>query len=148
MKGGCTSATLKKALLCAVFRQQQKAKREPGDGPGPARTVGFLGAKGGVGTTTLACNFASTLRQETAQPVLLADFDLHSGLVAFLTGLEPQYSIADALQMMERLDRTCWEALVAKCPDGLEVITSPGLNESRELEAKLLPELLLLVKPF
>ena len=48
------------------------------------KIIGFLSAKGGCGSTTLACHIAWELQNQTRKNVLLADLDLTSGLVGFL----------------------------------------------------------------
>ena len=54
----------------------------------------FLPAKPGVGTSTLALNISVAMAQNTK--VLLADFDLNCGLIAFMLKLASHYSLVDA----------------------------------------------------
>jgi Flp pilus assembly CpaE family ATPase len=68
-------------------------------------------------------------------------------MIAFLMGLDPQYSIVDAIQNVDRLDRACWSAIVAH-GDGLEVVASPGRLGKDELPAEDLRRVFNLVRSF
>jgi pilus assembly protein CpaE len=89
------------------------------------KVIGFLSAKGGCGSTTLACHVAADLRRQTDQRVLLADLDLTSGMVGFLMKVAANYSILDAVTNLGRLDESLWKALVAEWKPGIGVIPSP-----------------------
>jgi pilus assembly protein CpaE len=90
------------------------------------KVVGFLSAKGGCGATTLACHIATELHRLTRRSVLLADFDLTSGLVGFLMKTPSSYSILDALKNLARLDESLWKALIVEHKPDLAVIPSPA----------------------
>jgi pilus assembly protein CpaE len=131
LKSSCDAETLKRAVMYAIVRRKSQANSAQAPAV-PSRVIGVIGSKGGVGTTTLACNLASELHRQTAQKVLLADLDPDGGNVAFLTGIECKYSILDAISNSQRLDVSCWDAIVAQAPDGLHIISSAGLpGESR-----------------
>jgi pilus assembly protein CpaE len=91
------------------------------------RVFAFVGAKGGVGTTTLAVNVAASLATADAKsPVLMLDLHATShGDAALLLGVEPRFSIVDALENVGRLDATYLKSLVARTRDGLDVLSSP-----------------------
>jgi pilus assembly protein CpaE len=146
LKSSCDAETLKRAVSYAIVRR--KSQSNPAHAPSvPSRVIGVIGAKGGVGTTTLACNLASELRQQTAQKVLLADLDPDGGNVAFLTGIECKYSIMDAISNSQRLDVSCWEAIVAQAPDGLHIISSAGLPGETRPETGSLRDVLTFTQP-
>jgi pilus assembly protein CpaE len=86
-----------------------------------------MGVKGGVGSTTIACNLAVELRRQTDKKTLLADLDLDGGMVGFLTGAESGYTILDAAGNIDRLDLSLWEGLVSHCPGDVDVLRSPSL---------------------
>jgi pilus assembly protein CpaE len=86
----------------------------------------FLGAKGGSGTTTLACNFAVSLAQESGQSTLLIDLDLPLGDAALNLGIVAEYSTINALQNSNRLDASFLATLLIKHSSGVSVLAAPG----------------------
>jgi pilus assembly protein CpaE len=86
----------------------------------------FLGAKGGAGTTTLACNFAVSLAQESGQNTLLIDLDLPLGDAALNLGIVAEYSTINALQNSNRLDSAFLTTLLIKHSSGVSVLAAPG----------------------
>jgi pilus assembly protein CpaE len=110
---------LRKAL---ERRDTERSKSESAKPSG--RIVAFLSAKGGCGATTVACHVAVELARLTPK-VLLADLDIDAGMVGFLMKSKSQYSIADALNNMHRLDTSYWKALVSNGIPGLEIISAP-----------------------
>lgn len=73
----------------------------------------FVGAKGGVGTTTIAVNVATALAQAMEdERTLLMDFHLSYGDAAVFLGAAPRFSVADALENTHRLDEAFFESLV------------------------------------
>jgi pilus assembly protein CpaE len=91
----------------------------------------FLGAKGGSGTTTIACNFAVSLAklaesQGTKQTTLLIDLDLPLGDAALNLGIVAEYSTINALQNSARLDSNFLSTLLIKHSSGVSVLAAPG----------------------
>lgn len=75
----------------------------------------FIGAKGGVGTTTIAVNVATALAQAIEdERTLLMDFHLSYGDAAVFLGAEPRFSVADAMENTHRLDEAFFESLVVQ----------------------------------
>jgi pilus assembly protein CpaE len=102
----------------------------------------FLGAKGGSGTTSIACNFSSALARESGKKTLLIDLHLPLGNVALELGVKPQYSIVDALRNAARLDSNFLSKLLSKHRSGLFVLASPDkftpIQVSKDAIEKLL----------
>jgi Flp pilus assembly CpaE family ATPase len=96
----------------------------------PKKTGGklmvFLGAKGGDGVTTLACNFAVSMAQESSQSTLLIDLDLPLGDAALNLGVQAEYSTINALQNAARLDSSFFSKLLVKHSTGVSVLAAPG----------------------
>ncbi|MGD0800543.1 MAG: AAA family ATPase [Terracidiphilus sp.] len=97
----------------------------------PAKKTGgklmvFLGAKGGDGVTTLACNFAVAMAQESGQSTLLIDLDLPLGDAALNLGVVAEYSAINALQNAGRLDSSFLSKLLVKHSSGVSVLAAPG----------------------
>jgi len=99
--------------------------------------VAVLGAKGGVGNTTIAVNIAAALAAEKDSSVIIAD--LHAaahGDVGLLFGVEPRFSIVDALENVRRLDAAFLKGLVVRAKPGLDVLTSPETPSVRPPESR------------
>jgi len=62
----------------------------------PGKIVTVFSTKGGVGTSVIAANLASTLAKRTAAPVALVDIDLQFGDAAVLFNMSPRHTIVDA----------------------------------------------------
>ena len=93
---------------------------------GPAGAVfAFLGAKGGVGTTTAAVNVATELSRLESGSVLLIDFHLAHGDAAVFFSAEPKFSVADALENTHRLDAAFMKTLCLATKAGPELLASP-----------------------
>ena len=98
----------------------------------------FMGAKGGTGVTTLACNFAVALAQDSSKKTLLIDLDLPLGDVALILGITPEYTTFNAFEVSERLDANLLQSLVAEHQSGLFVLAGSGkLNLHRATTAEI-----------
>jgi pilus assembly protein CpaE len=112
-----TQATLEQAIarVAAVHRPTSEA----------GQVFGFVGAKGGVGTTTLAVNVATSLGSINKQG-RTALVDLHSGGdAAVFTGVEPRFSILDAFENTHRLDQNFLRGLVVQIAPNVDLLAAP-----------------------
>jgi pilus assembly protein CpaE len=102
------------------------------------RVFAFVGAKGGVGTTTLAVNVATALASADPHlPVLIVD--LHAtahGDAGLLLGVESKFSVVDALENTSRLDAAYLKSLVVRTKEGLDVLASPERPSLRAPEGQ------------
>jgi pilus assembly protein CpaE len=90
--------------------------------PARAKSIALIGAKGGVGVTTLAVNLAVTLAQMD-KDVILLDLQPHSGAVALQLGLSPVNSIADLLEReATALSQSVVEDSLIRHPSGIRVL--------------------------
>jgi len=86
------------------------------------KAIAVLGAKGGVGTTTVAVNLAVQLAAIAGKRALLLDFGRPLGLVSLLLDLQPRFSIRTAIENLERLDSYLLAGLLTRHKCGLEVL--------------------------
>jgi pilus assembly protein CpaE len=114
--------TVTKALIRASTRRPASHVRRKANG----RLLAFLGAKGGDGVTTLACNFAVSMAQESDESTLLIDLDLPLGDAALNLGVSAEYSTINALQNASRLDSSFLSKLLVKHNSGVSVLAAPG----------------------
>jgi pilus assembly protein CpaE len=90
------------------------------------RLLVFFGSKGGVGVTTLACNYAVALAEESQQSTLLIDLNLRLGDAAMNLGLDSAYSVVDALQNSAHLDPKLLSRFIVQHSSGLFVLAAPA----------------------
>jgi len=146
VKSTCTAQSVIRSIQYAVARHRSQPSQEASGQN--SRILGVVGAKGGVGTTTIACHLAAELQQQTKQDVLLAELDRSAGLVPFLMGVEPQYSILDAMANLEHLDRNFWDGIVTRASNQLSVIAGPKNFEAVDTNPYDLRRLLSQIRPF
>ena len=103
-------------------------------GPG-GDVVAFIGAKGGVGSTTAAVNVATELARLRRGSVLLVDLHLACGDAAIYLGAEPKFSIADALENIHRLDAAFMKSLCVKTKAGPDLLASPERTMALPVDA-------------
>jgi pilus assembly protein CpaE len=110
----------------AIERAAARKRVAPAPRRNAAKVFVFIGAKGGAGVTTVACNFAVDLAHDTKQDALLIDFDLPLGDAAIDLGLDSEFSTFDALHDADRLDGEFLSRLLVKHSSGLSLLASPG----------------------
>jgi pilus assembly protein CpaE len=104
----------------ALRKTVRPPKKEDG------RLLVFLSAKGGSGVTTLTCNYAVSLAEESGQKTLLIDLNLPLGDAAINLGITARYSIVDALQNSSRLDASFLSTMLVRHSSGLSVLAAPS----------------------
>jgi pilus assembly protein CpaE len=85
----------------------------------------FVGAKGGVGSSTICHNVAWTLSEVLRASVIIADLDLAFGTTGLDFNQDPIQGIADALQSPDRLDEVLLDRLLTKCSEHLSIFAAP-----------------------
>jgi len=127
IKGELSGGALARTLSYAVLRQRNQARAlRPGLQAESGRAVGFLGARGGVGTTTIACHFSLELKQRAGNRVLLADLDVAGGSAGFLMKAVSEHSLQEAASNLDRLDENYWNKIVVCGTDGPDILLSQG----------------------
>jgi Flp pilus assembly CpaE family ATPase len=149
VKSTCGPELLLRTMLNAIVRHATRAANtSTATAPGRATAIGILGAKGGVGATTISCNLAAELRRQTSQKVLLTGLDSRADLAYFLMGLSTKYSLRDAVEALNRLDQTYWEGIVTRGPDDVDFVPATGRLAGEELAVNSIPQLLNQIRPF
>ena len=88
----------------------------------------FIGTKGGVGTTTMAVNFAAVLAQRKVSTVLI-DLDWIGNDAAMQLGAAPQYTLMEVAENLDRMDQALFEGFVTRDPLGFFVVGPPDALE-------------------
>jgi pilus assembly protein CpaE len=97
------------------------------------KIITFFSTKGGVGRTTLSCNLAVMLAQETKKDVALLDFDLESGDVTVMLNISAKMSLADLAKEEENIDIKAVEGFLIPHISGVKVLPAPLSPEQAEL---------------
>ena len=85
----------------------------------------FIGAKGGVGSSTVCHNVAWSMSEVLKTNVVIADMDLAFGTTGLDFNQDPVQGIAEALASPERLDEMLLDRLLTTCSDHLSIFAAP-----------------------
>jgi pilus assembly protein CpaE len=88
------------------------------------RVVSVLGARGGVGASTIAANLALLLAEEKRHHTLLLDPDLHAGTLSLLLGGEPGGGFRQALEAPDRVDELLVERVAQRLKERLHLMAA------------------------
>ena len=86
------------------------------------RITSFLGARGGVGTTTIAASVAHNFVSEFHQRATLVDLDLQFGSLALSLDVEPGRGLREALEHPERIDGMLLSSAMSNAGERLKVL--------------------------
>lgn len=93
------------------------------------RSIAFVGAKGGVGSSTLAHNVAWAMSSLFKSEVVVADLDLAFGTANINFDQDPAQGIAEAVFSPERIDEVYLDRLLAQCAEHLSLLAAPSTLE-------------------
>jgi pilus assembly protein CpaE len=144
MRAGCNEVLKNpldaRQLADAFDRQERQWSNSMGRVRSTGHIISFFGAKGGVGTTTVAVTLAYYLVRQKNKKVLLIDNHPEFGHVCLYLGLDgSRYHFDELIRNVNRLDSTLLRGFIAKHASGLEVLSSP---ESHDLSRTVDPDAL------
>jgi pilus assembly protein CpaE len=90
------------------------------------RSIAFIGAKGGVGSSTIAHNVAWSMSSLFGSEVIVADLDLPFGTANINFDQDPAQGIAEAVYSPERIDEVYLDRLLAQCAERLSLLAAPS----------------------
>jgi pilus assembly protein CpaE len=93
------------------------------------RIIAVVGAKGGVGASTIAHNVAWALARDLALDSVVIDLDLAFGTASLDYNQDPLQGVANAVFSPDRLDTAVMDRLLSKCTDHLSLLASPASLE-------------------
>jgi pilus assembly protein CpaE len=91
------------------------------------RTMAFVGAKGGVGSSTLAHNVAWAISKQLDSTTVIVDLDVAYGTAGLDFNQDPPQGIAEALFTPDRLDANMLDRLMSRCTDNLLMLAAPAV---------------------
>jgi pilus assembly protein CpaE len=107
------------------------------------RTMAFVGAKGGVGASTIAHNVAFAMAETTHASTVIVDYDLPFGTAGLDFNQDPLQGFADALSKPDRLDAVLLDRMTARCGERLSLFAAPAsLDDDHEYSAEVYEEVL------
>jgi pilus assembly protein CpaE len=94
--------------------------------PFVGRTIAFVGARGGAGSSSIAHNFAHNLSEQMQSNTVIVDYDLPFGTAGLDFNQDPLQGMAEALNEPDRLDSVLLDRMLAKCTDRLSLFSAPA----------------------
>ena len=99
------------------------------DAKAVGRIIAVIGAKGGVGASTIAHNVAWAVARELKLDTVVVDLDLGFGTAGLDYNQDPAQGIADAVFSPDRVDNAFIDRLLSKCTDHLSLLAAPATLE-------------------
>jgi pilus assembly protein CpaE len=99
------------------------------DAKAVGRIIAVVGAKGGVGASTVAHNVAWAIARDLALDSVVTDLDLAFGTAGLDYNQDPPQGIADAVFSPDRVDTAFVDRLLSKCTDHLSLLAAPATLE-------------------
>jgi pilus assembly protein CpaE len=90
------------------------------------RIIAVVGAKGGVGASTVAHNIAFSIARDLTLDAVVTDLDLAFGTAGLDFNQDPPQGIAEAVFSPDRVDTAFVDRLLAKCTDHLNLLAAPA----------------------
>jgi pilus assembly protein CpaE len=93
------------------------------------RIIAVVGAKGGVGASTIAHNVAFAVGNDLALDAVVTDLDLAFGTAGLDFNQDPPQGIVEAVFSPDRVDDAFVDRLLTKCTDHLSLLAAPATLE-------------------
>jgi pilus assembly protein CpaE len=90
------------------------------------RIIAVVGAKGGVGASTIAHNVAFSIARDLQLDAVVTDLDLAFGTAGLDFNQDPPQGIAEAVFSPDRIDNAFIDRLLSKCTDHLSLLAAPA----------------------
>ena len=105
-------------MICGLFSAP--------DAKPVGRILAVVGAKGGVGASTVSHNIAWAIARDLNLDSVVTDLDLAFGTAGLDFNQDPPQGIADAVFSPERIDTAFVDRLLSKCSDNLSLLAAPA----------------------
>lgn len=94
--------------------------------PFVGRSIAFVGARGGSGSSSVAHNTAYAMSERVGANTVIVDYDLPFGTAGLDFNQDPLSGVADALSQPDRLDATLLDRMMVRCTDKLSLFAAPA----------------------
>lgn len=112
------------ALKSAVDKAEAPAVAVAPGSKKPGKVIAVVGARGGVGATTLSVNLAGIIAEKSKKQVALVDLDARQGTIALALDLEPSRGFREALEKPDRIDSLFLDRVMSKPTKHLSILSS------------------------
>ncbi|MGL5094578.1 MAG: AAA family ATPase, partial [Planctomycetia bacterium] len=118
-----------------------------GESKQASKVYAFSGARGGVGSTSIAVNVGTILAQNPLNSVVLVDLDLTMGDADVCMDVVPDYTLADIVRSIDRVDLQLLKRSLCKHSSGLYLLPHPvELQEASSIHEEHVARILTLMK--
>ena len=90
----------------------------------PSKIIAVMGARGGVGASTVALNLAAILGEQTHKKIALVDLDPQEGSLSLSLDMQPSVGLRDVLEKPDRIDSLFLERVMNKVGKYLSVLSA------------------------
>jgi pilus assembly protein CpaE len=111
------------AVEAAYLKSKVSTANVKSDKP-PAKLIAVMGARGGVGASTVAINLASIIAEQTKKQTALIDLDPQEGSIALALDIEPCRGFRDVLEKPDRIDSLFLDRVMGKIGKYLSVMSA------------------------
>ena len=126
MRRGISEYLIAPVEVIEVVRAISDLFTAPGADP-VGRTVAVVGAKGGVGSSTVAHNLAWAIAKDLSTSTVIVDLDIAFGTAGLDFNQDPPQGVAEAIFAPDRLDTNIVDRLLSKCSDNLSLLAAPAV---------------------
>lgn len=122
---GVTDYLVSPLRLEAMMDAIERAAHDP-KGPERCRYIAVMGARGGVGSSTVAQNLAWAAAKKIGMRTILADLDLTFGTGGLAFNQDPRQPFGEAFADADRLDATLLERYMVSDDENLQILSTSG----------------------
>ena len=126
MRRGVSEYLIAPVTVLGFVRAVSELFGAPGAEP-LGRTIAVMGAKGGVGASTVSHNLAWSIARDGQTQTVLVDLDVAFGTAGLDFNQDPMQGIGDAIFAPDRLDANLVDRLLSKCSDFLSLLAAPAV---------------------
>lgn len=134
MRAGIQEFLVRPLVLADLSAAVERVYRRTSTGVSGGQAYAVFGAKGGVGTSTVAVNLAHAFTRVYPEArVAVADLAIPGGDIRLLLNVRPAYDLGDIAEKIDRLDADLLHSVLVPATDGLWVLASPERPEAEEV---------------
>lgn len=126
MRRGISDYLIAPVAVVDVLRAVSDLFAAPGAEP-VGRTVAVIGAKGGIGASTVAHNLAWAIAKDLSTATVIVDLDIAFGTAGLDFNQDPPQGVAEAIFAPDRLDTNIVDRLLSRCSDNLSLLAAPAV---------------------